>query len=45
MVLDAAGKVVYSWVGRGEDGNPHPGLLPDVTEIQAALGIGKANIA
>lgn len=46
VVLDEEGKVVYKWVGLDEKGASHPGLLPNTTEIQAALGIGgKANFA
>ena len=40
VVLDETGKVVYVWNSPGE-----PGMLPDTTEIQAALGIGKTNFA
>ena len=36
VVLDEDQKVTYTWAGM-------PDQLPDVTEIQAALGIGKVN--
>ena len=36
VVLDEDQKVIYTWAGM-------PDQLPDVTEIQAALGIGKVN--
>jgi peroxiredoxin len=36
VVLDENQKVTYAWTGM-------PDQLPDVTEIQAALGIGKVN--
>merc|ERR1712205_124797 len=36
VVLDEDQKVTYTWTGM-------PDQLPDVTEIQAALGIGKVN--
>eukprot|EP00227_Mantoniella_beaufortii_P003919 CAMPEP_0197609788 /NCGR_PEP_ID=MMETSP1326-20131121/51879_1 /TAXON_ID=1155430 /ORGANISM="Genus nov. species nov., Strain RCC2288" /LENGTH=211 /DNA_ID=CAMNT_0043178205 /DNA_START=56 /DNA_END=694 /DNA_ORIENTATION=+ len=45
VVLDAEGKVVYTWVGLDDKGNSHPGILPPTTEIQKALGIGKVNLA
>ena len=46
VVIDEEGKIVYKWVGLDEDGASHPGLLPDTTEIQAALGVGgKENFA
>jgi hypothetical protein len=38
VVLDEDQKVVYSWNGM-------PDQLPDTTEIQAALGIGKTDFA
>ena len=38
VVLDENQKVTYVWTGM-------PDQLPDVTEIQAALGIGKTDFA
>ena len=38
VVLDEDQKVIYSWNGM-------PDQLPDTTEIQAALGIGKTDFA
>ena len=37
VVVDENQKVIYTWTGM-------PNELPDVTEIQAALGIGKVNL-
>ena len=37
VVLDADQKVLYTWTGM-------PDQLPDASEIQAALGIGKVNL-
>ncbi|CAM9123628.1 unnamed protein product [Discosporangium mesarthrocarpum] len=39
VVVGEDGKVVYAYVSKGEDGLPHPGVIPPMNEIKAALGL------
>ncbi|CAM9150265.1 unnamed protein product [Phaeothamnion confervicola] len=38
VVVDEDGKVVYAYVST-KDGEPHPGVIPPMKDIKAALGM------
>jgi hypothetical protein len=38
VVVDEEGKVMYAYVSK-ENGEPHPGIIPPVSEIKKVLGI------